>query len=480
MNTELIKKKILDLAIRGKLVEQRPEDGTAEELYSQIQEEKKKLIVDGKIKKEKPLPEISEDEIRFDIPKSWKWVRLGEVGSWASGATPSRLNLDYYGGNIPWLKTGDLTDSFIDEVSEYITEKALKNTSVRLNPVGSVLIAMYGATIGKLGILNIPSTTNQACCACICYGGIFNKYLFYYLFGMKSFFINKAMGGAQPNISKEKIVNSLLPLPPLAEQKRIVDKVVEIFSRIDVIEKAKADLAKDGNLLEKKFLDLAIRGKLVDQRPEEGTAEDLYNQIREEKKKLIAEGKIKKEKPLPEITEDEIPFDIPESWKWVRLGDIGSWSAGATPSRLNHEFYGGDIPWLKTGDLNDSFIDNIPEFITNIALKKTSVRLNPVGSVLIAMYGATIGKLGILKVPATTNQACCACICFNGVFNKYLFYYLLARRSSFIWQAMGGAQPNISKEKIVCSLFAIPPLAEQKRIVKKIEELLPYCYKLKE
>ena len=187
----------------------------------------------------------------------------------------------------------------------------------------------------------------------------------------------------------------------------------------------------------------------------------------------------KKEKPLLGIADNELSFELPKSWKWIRLGDIGSWAAGATPSRLNNEYYGGDIPWLKTGDLNDSFIDNIQEVITNIALEKTSVRLNHEGSVLIAMYGATIGKLGILNIPATTNQACCACICFNGVFNKYLFYYLLARRSSFIEQAMGGAQPNISKEKIVNSLFALPPLSEQKRIVAKIEELLPYCGKLK-
>ena len=155
----------------------------------------------------------------------------------------------------------------------------------------------------------------------------------------------------------------------------------------------------------------------------------------------------KKEKPLLGIADNELSFELPKSWKWIRLGDIGSWAAGATPSRLNNEYYGGDIPWLKTGDLNDSFIDNIQEVITNIALEKTSVRLNPVGSVLIAMYGATIGKLGILNIPATTNQACCACICFNGVFNKYLFYYLLARRSSFLNKLWVEPNPIYQKKK---------------------------------
>lgn len=173
--------------------------------------------------------------------------------------------------------------------------------------------------------------------------------------------------------------------------------------------------------LKASILQYAIQGKLVEQRPEEGTGEELYQQIQAEKQRLIAEKKIKKEKQLAEIPEDEIPFDIPESWKWVKVGEIGSWGAGATPPRTNPAYYGGTIPWLKTGDLNDGLINEIPEFITDLALEKTSVRLNPVGSVLMAMYGATIGKLGILEIPATTNQACCACIPYNGIHNRYLF-----------------------------------------------------------
>ena len=172
--------------------------------------------------------------------------------------------------------------------------------------------------------------------------------------------------------------------------------------------------------LKSSILQLAVQGRLVEQRPEEGTAEELYCQIQEEKQRLIKEGKIKKEKPLPEITEDEVPFDIPESWKWVRVGNIGSWSAGATPSRTKPEYYGGNVPWLKTGDLNDGYIESVPETITQLALDNTSVRLNPIGSVLMAMYGATIGKLGILSIPATTNQACCACIVCQSMYNKYL------------------------------------------------------------
>ena len=231
--------------------------------------------------------------------------------------------------------------------------------------------------------------------------------------------------------------------------------------------------------LKNSILQLAIQGKLVEQRPEEGTAEELYRQIQEERQRLIKSGKLKKEKPLPEITADEKPWEIPDSWMWIRLGNCGSWSAGATPPRTNSEYYGGAIPWLKTGDLNDGIIVEVPEFISELALEKTSVRLNPIGSVLMAMYGATIGKLGILGIEATTNQACCACIPYGGIYNKYMFFFLMAFRTVFIKMGEGGAQPNISKEKIVNSAFPLPPLAEQKRIVEKLEELLPLCERLK-
>ena len=210
--------------------------------------------------------------------------------------------------------------------------------------------------------------------------------------------------------------------------------------------------------------------------PEDGDARELLTKIKAEKVKLIAEGKIKKEKPLPEISDDEIPFDIPDNWCWVRLGNIGIWGAGATPNRSKKEYYDkGKIPWIKTGDLNDGIIYEIPECITELALKESSVKLQPKGTVLIAMYGATIGKIGILDFDATTNQACCGCIPLNGVYNLYLFYYLMSHKRDFINQGAGGAQPNISREKIIMTIIPIPPLAEQQRIVERLEQLLPLC-----
>ncbi len=178
----------------------------------------------------------------FEVPSSWEWTTLGQIGTWQSGGTPSRSNKSYYGGNIPWLKTGDLNDGLITEIPENITEEAVANSSAKLNPTGSVLIAMYGATIGKLGILTFPATTNQACCACIQYDAVIQDYLFYFLLSQRNEFIAKGGGGAQPNISKEIIINTAIPLPPLAEQQRIVTEIEKWFALIDRIEQDKTDL----------------------------------------------------------------------------------------------------------------------------------------------------------------------------------------------------------------------------------------------
>ena len=397
------------------------------------------------------------------MPESWEWQKLGDIGVWQSGATPSRLNKEYYGGNIPWLKTGDLNDGYIQEIPETITQKALEETSVKLNPAGSVLIAMYGATIGKVGILTFPATTNQACCACVEYNGIEQMYLFYFLLSHKEEFIMLGGGGAQPNISKEKIVDTYIPIPPQFEQKRIINAIEQWFALIDTLESAKEDLQMSIAQAKSKILGLAIHGKLLPQDPNDEPAIELLKRIN------------------PKFTPCDNAHDtnqLPDSWCWTTLGNIGKWQSGATPSRLNKDYYKGNIPWLKTGDLTDGFIYDIPETITQKALEETSVKLNPKGSVLIAMYGATIGKIGILTIPSTTNQACCACSEYKGIYNMYLFYYLLSHRDIFIMMGGGGAQPNISKEKITETLIPLPPLSEQKRIVAKIEELFAVIDKI--
>ena len=191
------------------------------------------------------------------------WCRLGDIGKWQAGATPSRTCKDYYGGNIPWLKTGDLNDGYIENIPEAITVKALNETSVKLNPAGSVLIAMYGATIGKIGILKFPATTNQACCACVEFNGVRPLYLFYFLRANRDSFIEMGGGGAQPNISKEKIIDTFIPIPPIDEQKRIIDAISHYFSIIAAVEYEQIALRKYVTVAKTKILDLALSGRLT-------------------------------------------------------------------------------------------------------------------------------------------------------------------------------------------------------------------------
>ena len=245
----------------------------------------------------------------FEVPSSWVWTTLGKIGNWQSGATPSRLRKDYYGGNIPWLKTGDLNDGYISDIPEYITETALKETSVKLNPKDSVLIAMYGATIGKVGILSFPATTNQACCACTDYL-VKKMYLFYFLLANREKFIAMGGGGAQPNISKEKIVSTLIPLPPKQEQSRIVEGIEHWLSLVDCIEGNKENLQRTIREAKSKVLDLAIHGKLVPQDPNDEPACELLKRIN----------------PKAEITCDNGHYQkLPEGWAVCQLDNIVSY-----------------------------------------------------------------------------------------------------------------------------------------------------------
>ena len=350
MTAQQLKNSILQMAVQGKLVPQDPNDEPASVLLERIRKEKERLIKDGKIKKNKKESYIFrgadnlhyeqigkevkciEDELPFEIPDSWEWTRLGNIGEWKAGSTPSKSNMDYYkNGVIPWLLTGDLNDGIIEQIPNKITEKALKETSVKLNPSGSILIAMYGATIGKLGILTFPATTNQACCACNVFQPFYNLYLFYFLMANKVHFIKQGEGGAQPNISREKIVKTLIPVPPRNEQDRIVKKLKELKPLIEKYKIAEEKLnelnSNIKNQLKKSILQYAIEGKLVKQDPSDEPASVLLEKIQSEKEKLIAERKIKKDKNASiiyrrdnsyyeklgknEICIDElIPFDI--------------------------------------------------------------------------------------------------------------------------------------------------------------------------
>ena len=418
------------------------------------------------------------DEVPFDIPDSWEWVRLGNIGDWGAGATPSRTHPEYYGGNIPWLKTGDLTDSYIDAIPETITELALEKTSVRLNPAGSVLIAMYGATIGKLGILSIAATTNQACCACFPLGGLDNKYLFYFLMAQKPLFIKQGEGGAQPNISKEKIVSTLMPVPPLEEQRRIVVMLGRIFPIIDAYSKCKTELDLYNTTfperLKKSILQEAVKGKLVPQDPSDEPAEALLERIRAEKQRLIKEGKIKKDKHesvifrrdnshyekldgVERCIDDELPFEIPENWCWCKIGTIFTLQAGkniqaaeihATPFANSYPCYGGN------------------------GIRGYVASSNRTGDYpIIGRQGALCGNINraLGEFYATEHAVCVETYSQISVAWACLFLTALNLNQ----YATATAQPGLAVANINEVYIPLPPLSEQHRIVQRIEELLP-------
>ena len=439
------------------------------------------------------------DEVPFEIPESWEWVRLGSIGDWGAGATPSRSIPEYYGGDIPWLKTGDLNDGYIEYIPENISSLALEKTSVRLNPTGSVLIAMYGATIGKVGILTFPATTNQACCACLPIE-IYNEYLFYFLMSQKVAFVKQGEGGAQPNISKEKIVTTLMPLPSLAEQYRIVNKIKELLPYVERYSETYLAVnslnATFPNLLKKSILQEAVQGKLVPQDPADEPASVLLERIRAEKEQLIKAGKIKRDKHesiifrrdnshyekldgIERCIDDEIPFDIPDSWAWIRMGSL---LAVNPRNAVSDDTLVGfmPMPLLQDGFNNDHAFEeklwkNVKSGFTHFAnndvviAKITPCFQNRKSAVIHDLpngYGAGTTELHVLRDYTKT------------LYMPYLL--LLCKTHAFIQDGMKNfsgtaGQQRIGKDFISNYLVPLPPVEEQKRIVQMAYFVIESC-----
>ncbi|MEE1259389.1 MAG: restriction endonuclease subunit S [Paludibacteraceae bacterium] len=481
MTGQQLKNSILQLAIQGKLVPQIESEGTAEDLLKEIRAEKEKLVKEGKLKKKDlEVKPIEDDEIPFEIPESWRWVRLGEISYLNRGRSQHRPRNDkslFVDGNVPFVQTGDVANAsiYIGKCSSYYNQKGLDQS--KLWDKGTLCMTI-AANIGDVAILDFDACFPDSVVGFNAYYPIENN--LYFLYGLKCYkdiLDKKSYSTAQKNINIEILYNLVFPLPPLSEQKRIVSKIEELMPLVEEYGKAQERLETLNRelpeKLKKSVLQEAIMGKLVPQDPKEGTAEDLLAEIRKEKEKLVKEGKLKKKDlEVKPIEDDEIPFEIPEGWRWCRLGEIGSWGSGATPAKGKPEYYtNGNIPWLRTGELNNDYVYDSEIKVTQAALDECSLRMCRKGDVLIAMYGATIGKVAIAGIELTTNQACCACTPLF-IYNKYLMWYLMASKQAFIDLGEGGAQPNISREKIVAFPFALPPLAEQKRIVAKVEEVM--------
>ena len=506
MNGKQLKNSILQWAIQGKLVPQDPNDEPASVLLDKIRQEKKRLIKEKKIKRDKNASFIYrgednsyyekmlatgevkciDEEVPFEIPQGWEWCRMQDVITFVNGRAYKKEEL-LPQGKYKVLRVGN----FFTNNEWYYSDLELPEDKYCYN--GDLLYA-WSASFGPQ-IWNGDKTIFHYHIWNIKFNSmiLFREYLYYFFLFDKTQVKASTTGSTMVHVSMENMKPRLIPIPPVNEQKRIVheiENIIPLIERYGTFQSKKEIL--DSNIkttLKKSILQEAIQGKLVPQITEEGTAQELFEQIKTEKQKLVKEGKLKKSalndsvifqgddnkyyeqigKKCLDITE-QIPFEIPNSWTWARMGQIGDWGAGSTPQRSNQDYYGGNILWLKTGELNNGAIYDTEEKITQRAFQECSLRMNKIGDVLIAMYGATIGKLAIVGKELTTNQACCGCTPYV-VYNWFLFYFLMASRDTFIKKGEGGAQPNISRVKLVEHLIPLPPLNEQKRIVQKIEQL---------
>ena len=467
MTPEQLRMSILHAAFQGKLVEQRAEEGDAELLYKQCQSDISTAIKLGEIKKQKPLSEITDDDIVFDIPSSWRNIKLGEVsqlidGEKVKGKEYKYLEVKYLRGSI----------------------EAKTLTEGKLAKQGQLAILVDGENSGEVFTLPEDGYLGSTFKVLYIVNTIDVEYVLMFFELKRSELRANKKGAAIPHLNKDLLFNYVLPLPPLEEQHRIVAKIEELLPYIDryaeAYEKLEQFNAKFPEDMRKSILQYAIQGKLVEQRPEEGTAEELYQQIQEEKQKLIKEGKIKKEKPLTEITEDEKPFDIPESWKWVRIGDTceGFEYGTAKKSEIS-----GERAVLRMGNIQGGKIvfDNLVYSSDEEDIKKYN--LEP-GDLLFNRTNSKewVGKTAIYE---GTTKAIYAgyLVRFRPIYieSRYLNYVM---QTKYYWgfcqrertDAIG--QSNINAQKLKKFCFPLPPLDEQRRIVAKIEELLPYCDRL--
>jgi len=521
MTAQQLKNSILNLAISGKLVPQDPHDEPASKLVEQIRKEKDRLIKEKKIKPSKfdsvifkgednlhyekigKETRCIEDEIPFEIPNSWVWVRLGEICKIARGGSPRPIKSFITESNdgINWIKISDSDKGgkYINQTKEKITADGVKSS--RKVYEGDLLLT-NSMSFGRPYILNTDGCIHDGWLVISDIFSIFDKeFLFYSLLSQASFLqFCKAVGGSVvKNLNSDKVTSIFLPLPPLFEQKRIVDKLEEI---LPLVEKYKENKEKLDELnlnfpskLKKSILDYAIKGKLVEQNLEDESVEILLQKIRQEKQRLIKDKKIKADKflqstifigednsPYEKIGKetrciaDEIPFEIPQSWSWVRLGEICQIYTGdsinQTQKLTKYTNLEDGRCYIATKDVGfDGSIDY--ENGVKIPFEESKFKIAPRSSVLLCVEGGSAGKkIGYLDCDVCFGNKLC---CFNPLVIEPRFIYYYLQSQIFIdgfKQKMSGIISGISLNSIKTIAIAIPPLPEQKRIVEKIESLL--------
>lgn len=488
-DAQALREKILDLAMRGKLVPQDPNDEPASVLLEKIKAEKEQLIKEKKIKKSKPLAPIADDEKPFDIPDSWEWVRLGDVGKIISGGTPKTSEKSYWeNGNIPWITPAVMSDTqddliFNNKQIKFINKLGLEKSLAHLILKNSLVVSSR-APIGYVNIVPFDYTTNQGCKSVSLYSNTAKEFVYFVLKNAVPDMIKRASGTTFKEISGTKFGQTIIPLPPLEEQSRIAAKIAQLFALLRKVESSIQQYVKLQDLLKSKVLDLAMRGKLVEQDPHDEPASVLLEKIKAEKEQLIKEGKIKKSKPLPPITDDEKPFDIPDSWEWVRFGGVTNFigTGMVVPSSQQYEISKNEtmIPYFKMnniGNWNGRFDLNKVVYIKNS--KKVDKYLLSSGELLFntrnsrELVGKTTVVPNINKKIVANNNILRITACGN-IRTKFLNYMLISPYGKNLFFNLTTATTNVAavyQKQLRKVVIPLPPLLEQSRISTKIKQL---------
>ena len=474
MKASQLRASILQQAVEGKLVPQKAEEGTAKALLADIRAEREALIKAGKIKKAKPLPEITEDEIPFEIPETWEWVRLGDIINLISGRDLEPQDYTNKECGIPYLTGASNISSGVINIERWTEYPQV------IAERGDLLLSCKG-TVGKTVIQSIDKLhIARQIMSLRVIKNLDVAYLKIFIDNSVNILINEARSMI-PGISREHVLPMLFPLPPLAEQKRIVAKLEELMHLIDAYEKEEEKLsALEKSLPEKlrrSVLQQAVEGKLVPQRAEEGTAAELLKEIEKERAGLVKAGKMKKAKPLPEISEEEIPFEIPESWEWVRLGDVSDFGVNISVESKDIK----DDEWIL--ELEDIEKESGRLIERKKKSERTSISTKHKFSEGDVLYSKLRPYLN--KVLVADNDGYCTSeihVINFGSFIDSHYAKLFLQSPTFVNYAdecsYGMKMPRLGTDDGKNALFSLPPLAEQKRIVAKVEELMQIIDKL--
>ncbi|EJQ7756518.1 restriction endonuclease subunit S [Salmonella enterica subsp. enterica serovar Montevideo] len=523
---------ILELAVRGKLVPQDPNDEPASELLKRIAAEKTELVKQGKIKKQKPLPEISEEEKPFELPVGWEWVTFSHLGHFFGGKTPSKMKDEYWGGTIPWVTPKDMKTNLVVDSEDKVTPLAIEDGLTKVSPGSILFVARSGILrrIFPVAITSIECTVNQDLKVLSPFLSEISYYIRLMMNGFERYIVENLTktGTTVESLLFDDFISHPFMIPPFAEQNRILSTVKKLMSLCDQLEQhsltsldahqqlvetllttltdsQNADALAENwarisehfdtlftteasiDALKQTILQLAVMGKLVPQDPNDEPASELLKRIAQEKAQLVKDGKIKKQKPLPPISDKEKPFEVPEGWEWCKFGLISEFINGDRGSNYpnKNEYVVHGIPWINTGHIEKNGTLSITDmnFITEKKFNELRSGKIQSGDLVYCLRGATFGKTAFVKPYESGAIASSLMIIrpFIREMGEYIYNYLISPfgRSQIFRFDNGSAQPNLSANSVMLYAFACPPLQEQFRIHKKITELFHICDNLK-